>query len=123
MLVAVLCAYRPAWNGQPVWDDDGHMTKPELRSTAGLGRIWTELGATQQYYPLVHTVFWLEHRLFGDSTTGYHLLSILLHCAGRQRRGPRQDDGPTSHEPSGDREGSGGRLVRRPTMNRLLLSG
>ena len=81
MLVAVLCAYRPAWNGQPVWDDDGHMTKPELRSAAGLGRIWTELGATQQYYPLVHTVFWVEHRLFGDSTTGYHLFSILLHFA------------------------------------------
>jgi hypothetical protein len=79
MLVALVCAYRPAWNGEPVWDDDGHMTKPELRSAAGLVRIWTELGATQQYYPLVHTTFWVEHRLFGDSTPGYHALNILLH--------------------------------------------
>jgi protein O-mannosyl-transferase len=79
LLMAVLCAYRPAWNGLPVWDDDGHMTKPELRSAAGLVRIWSEVGATQQYYPLVHTVFWVEHRLFGDWTPGYHVLSILLH--------------------------------------------
>ena len=70
LLVTVLCAYRPAWTGKPVWDDDGHMTRPELRSGAGLVRIWTELGATQQYYPLVHTAFWLEHRLFGETTIG-----------------------------------------------------
>ncbi len=79
LLVAVLCAYRPAWNGRPVWDDDGHMTKPELRSAAGLVRIWTQPGATQQYYPLAHTVFWVEHRIFGDSTPAYHVLNILLH--------------------------------------------
>jgi tetratricopeptide (TPR) repeat protein len=79
LLLAVLCAYQPAWHGQPVWDDDGHMTKPELRSAAGLGRIWTQVGATQQYYPLLHTVFWVEHRLFGDATPGYHVLNILLH--------------------------------------------
>ena len=79
LVAATFLAYRPAWNGQPVWDDDAHMTKPELRSAAGLCRIWTQLGATQQYYPLVHTVFWLEHRLFGNATPGYHLLNILLH--------------------------------------------
>jgi tetratricopeptide (TPR) repeat protein len=79
LVAATFLAYRPAWNGQPVWDDDAHMTKPDLRSAAGLARIWMQLGATQQYYPLVHTVFWLEHRIFGDSTPGYHLLNILLH--------------------------------------------
>jgi Flp pilus assembly protein TadD len=79
LLAATLLAYQPAWNGQPVWDDDAHMTKPELRPVAGLSQIWTQLGATQQYYPLVHTVFWLEHRLFGDATPGYHLFNILLH--------------------------------------------
>jgi protein O-mannosyl-transferase len=79
LFAATFIAYQPAWNGQPVWDDDVHMTTPELRSAAGLARIWTQLGATQQYYPLVHTVFWVEHRLFGDATPGYHLLNILLH--------------------------------------------
>jgi Flp pilus assembly protein TadD len=79
LLVATVLAYQPAWNGQAVWDDAAHMTKPALRSGTGLVSIWTRLGATQQYYPLVHTVFWLEYHLWGDSTAGYHLLNILLH--------------------------------------------
>jgi Flp pilus assembly protein TadD len=80
LLLVTLLAYFPAWNGKPLWDDDGHMTAPELRSLAGLGHIWTKLGATQQYYPLVHTVFWIEHRLWGDAPLGYHLLNIFLHA-------------------------------------------
>ena len=79
LFVVTFFAYQPAWNGQPVWDDDAHITKPELRSASGLARIWTDLKATPQYYPLMHTVFWVEHRLFGDATPGYHVLNILLH--------------------------------------------
>lgn len=83
VLVAVTTvAYFPAWNGLPIWDDAGHLTKPSLRSLHGLWRIWVEPGAAQQYYPLAHSVFWLEHRLWGDSTFGYHLVNILLHAAG-----------------------------------------
>ena len=74
-----ILAYQPAWNGKPIWDDDGHITKPELRSLDGLGRIWIKPGATQQYYPLAHSVFWVEHKLWGDSPLGYHLINILLH--------------------------------------------
>jgi len=80
LLLVVLTAYRPVWHGDLLWDDDRHVTSPELRSADGLVRIWTELGATQQYYPVVHTVFWLEHRLWGDNTLGYHLVSIGLHA-------------------------------------------
>lgn len=78
--IITLAAYKPAWNGQPIWDDDHHITGTDLRSTNGLTRIWTDLGATQQYYPVVHSVFWLEYHLWGDSTLGYHLVNILLHC-------------------------------------------
>jgi tetratricopeptide (TPR) repeat protein len=81
LLAAVVLAYQPAWNAQPVWDDNGHITKPALRSWEGLARIWTQPGATQQYYPLAHSVFWLEHRLWGDAPAGYHLVNILLHAA------------------------------------------
>ncbi|HVW22764.1 MAG TPA: tetratricopeptide repeat protein [Opitutaceae bacterium] len=79
--LASLAAYAPAWNGAFVWDDDGHVTKPELRSLHGLVRIWTEPAATQQYYPILHSAFWVEHRLWGDAPLGYHLLNILLHAA------------------------------------------
>jgi tetratricopeptide (TPR) repeat protein len=80
LVIAVLAAYVPAWNGQPVWDDDSHITRPELRSVSGLERIWVEPGATQQYYPLVHSAFWVEHRIWGDAPAGYHLVNILMHA-------------------------------------------
>ena len=58
------------------------MTKPELQSSGGLGRIWFELGATQQYYPVLHSAFWLEHRLWGDATLAYHLLNVCCTRSG-----------------------------------------
>ncbi|MGB7568052.1 MAG: tetratricopeptide repeat protein [Chitinivibrionales bacterium] len=79
LFAAVFAAYQPAWNGKPIWDDDRHITRPELRSADGLARIWTYIGVTQQYYPLTHTVFWIEYRLWGGSTLGYHLVNIFLH--------------------------------------------
>jgi tetratricopeptide (TPR) repeat protein len=81
LLVTTLIAYQPAWNGRPIWDDDGHMTRPELRSAQGLAQIWTKPGATQQYYPLVHSVFWLEQKLWGDAVAPYHFVNIVLHVA------------------------------------------
>lgn len=66
LFVITLAAYQPAWNGQQIWDDDGHITKPALRSMDGLARICTQPGATQQYYPLVHSVFWLEYHFWDD---------------------------------------------------------
>ena len=79
--LAALCAlaYLPAIHGGFLWDDNAHVTKPELRSLAGLARIWFEPGATQQYYPALHSAFWLEHRLWGENAAAYHWLNLLLH--------------------------------------------
>ncbi len=79
ILLAALVAYQPALRGGFLWDDSGHVTRPDLQPLAGLGRIWFEVGATQQYYPVLHTAFWIEHRLWGDAVLGYHLLNVLLH--------------------------------------------
>lgn len=81
LLGALLVAYHPAWHGGMLWDDDGHVTRASLRSLHGLWQIWFELGATQQYYPLTHSVFWIEHALWGDATIGYHFVNITLHAA------------------------------------------
>ncbi|HKQ49414.1 MAG TPA: tetratricopeptide repeat protein [Phycisphaerae bacterium] len=80
VVVALLVAYAPAIRGGFIWDDDAHVTKPELRSTAGLYRIWFEIGATQQYYPLLHTAFWIQHKLWGDWPVGYHLVNLTWHA-------------------------------------------
>ena len=80
IFASTLLAYWPALNGAFIWDDGGHVTRAGLRSLAGLGRIWFEIGATQQYYPLLHSAFWFEYQLWGDAPLGYHLLNVLLHA-------------------------------------------
>jgi protein O-mannosyl-transferase len=77
---ATLAAYFPAVRGGLIWDDDFHVTKAALRPLHGLARIWFNLGATAQYYPVLHSAFWLEHRLWGDATGGYHLANLFLHA-------------------------------------------
>lgn len=79
--IAVLAAYWPSLSGGLLWDDPGHITRPDLQSAYGLWRIWTEVGATQQYYPLLHSAFWLEHRWWGDALIGYRLANVALHSA------------------------------------------
>ena len=80
VLAAVtILAYQPAWHGGILWDDEPHIGGPELRTLDGLRRIWFVPRTTQQYYPLLHTSYWLQQRLWGDSTTGYHIVNLLLH--------------------------------------------
>ncbi len=81
LFAAVLLAYQPAWNGQPVWDDDAHLIPPALQSWKGLENIWFQPGTTPQFYPLVSSVFWLEQKLWAYAMPGYHLVNILLHLA------------------------------------------
>lgn len=80
LVCTTLAAYLPVLHGGLLWDDNSHVTKPDLQSLHGLWRIWFDLGATQQYYPLLHTAFWLEHRVWGDAVLGYHLTNIALHA-------------------------------------------
>ena len=78
----VLLIYGPALHGGILWDDEAHLTRVGMQSWAGLRRIWFELGATQQYYPILHSAFWLEHRVWGDALIGYHLVNVLWHVTG-----------------------------------------
>ncbi len=80
IFVATLTAYYPALHAGFIWDDSGHVTRQDLQSLSGLARIWFEIGATQQYYPFLHTAFWVEHLLWGESALGYHLINILWHA-------------------------------------------
>ncbi len=82
IVVLTIVAYLPALGGGFIWDDNDHVTSNEhLRSAEGLGRIWFEIGATPQYYPLVFTSFWVEYQLWADHPFGYHLTNVLLHAA------------------------------------------
>jgi tetratricopeptide (TPR) repeat protein len=80
VVIATLVAYLPSLSGEFIWNDSDYVTAPMLRSFGGLARIWTDVGVTQQYYPLLHSAFWFQHRLFGDSPLGYHIVTLLLHA-------------------------------------------
>jgi tetratricopeptide (TPR) repeat protein len=84
LLVAMtLVAYRPAFDAGFIWDDDDYVTQnPVLPAPDGLRRIWLDYGATPQYYPMVHSSYWLEYRLWGLAPAGYHVVNVLLHALG-----------------------------------------
>ncbi len=77
-----LIAYIPSFRAGYIWDDSDHVTQvPFQRTMTALKWVWFKLGATPQYYPLTHTIFWLEYRLWGSDPAGYHAVNILLHIA------------------------------------------
>lgn len=81
LVACVFAVYYPVWRAGFIWDDDAHLTRPDLLSLGGLGRIWAEPGATQQYYPLLHSVFWMLAHLVGRAPAVYHWLNLALHAA------------------------------------------
>ena len=90
-----------------VWDDDDYIHKnPLLTEPGGLAKIWKSYYSpkfnpqqnTPQYYPLVFTTFYLEHKLWGFHPSG--LPYYKCHFAYRQhdsvaaraaKTGPRLD--------------------------------
>ena len=81
IVVSTLVAYTPAcWSGY-VWDDDDYLTQNvHVQSADGLYDIWFDRFASPQYYPLVFTTFWLEHKIWGLDPIGFHLTNVVLHA-------------------------------------------
>lgn len=80
LALLVTSAYAPIRSAGFVWDDDSYLTaNPTLTQPDGLRRIWLEPRATPQYYPLVFTSFWIEHRLWQFQPAGYHLVNVAIH--------------------------------------------
>jgi protein O-mannosyl-transferase len=81
ILLATVAAYLSAIHGGFIWDDDAYVSQNLLlRTVGGLAKIWTDPSATPQYYPLVHTLFWLEYHVWGTDPVGYHAVNIVLHA-------------------------------------------
>ena len=85
LCLLVLVSYLPAmlW-GDFVWDDLVMAATPAVRDTSGLRQIWfspADIQAEGHYWPLVYTTFWLQHKLWGFTPAGYHVVNVLLHLA------------------------------------------
>ena len=88
LAVAALCllvavSYFPALSAGFLWDDVVLTESTSLHTWSGLAQIWfTPRGLIQHeahYWPLLYTLFWLEHKLWGLAPLGYHLVNLLLH--------------------------------------------
>ena len=81
VLTAVtIFAYRPAWHGGFLWDDDAYIINNELLTAPdGWQRIWFSLDSPSQYFPFTYSTFRIERALWGLNTTGYHWVNLLLH--------------------------------------------
>src|SRR5213595_3235432 len=79
LAVVTIFAYRPAWHGGFLWDDDDYIIKNELLTAPdGWQRIWFSLDSPSQYFPFTYSTFRIEHALWGLNTTGYHWVTFLL---------------------------------------------
>ncbi len=80
LVIVTLAVYLPALRCGYIWDDDYYVTNNDtLHDWDGLVRIWTEPGAVPQYYPMVHTVFWVQYQLFKLNPVSYHAVNIACH--------------------------------------------
>ena len=79
LVAAAFVVYRPSLHGEFILDDDLYLTENQaITAPGGLLQIWT---AKQEhdYYPVSASSLWLEWRLWGAHSTGYHLTNVVLH--------------------------------------------
>jgi tetratricopeptide (TPR) repeat protein len=83
LVFATIAAYLPVFFAGFIWDDDAYVTNnPLLTAPDGLWRIWFDPLATPQYYPMVHTTFWIEYHLWGLYPMGFHIVNVVIHILG-----------------------------------------
>ncbi len=81
IVVATIFAHGQGLACGYIWDDDAYVEQNKtLRTWQGLWLIWSSPESTPQYYPLVHTTFWIEYHLWGLWPVGYHATNIFLHA-------------------------------------------
>jgi Tfp pilus assembly protein PilF len=78
-----ILVYLPSLRCGYIWDDDAYVIgNRTVQSDNALRHIWTKPRSLPQYYPLVHTSYWIEYHLWGLHPLGYHLVNVLLHTLG-----------------------------------------
>jgi tetratricopeptide (TPR) repeat protein len=83
LFALTVLVYLPVLRCGFIWDDDAYVTEnPTLRDAHGLLRMWIVPRSIPQYYPLVHSLFWLEFHLWQIHPLGYHVVNVLLHASG-----------------------------------------
>jgi tetratricopeptide (TPR) repeat protein len=78
IVFAAAVAYAPSLGGGFVFDDH-ILAESSPLLTGPLWRIWFTADAAD-YWPLSHSLFWIESRIFGQAALGYRLVNLALHA-------------------------------------------
>ncbi len=84
LCLLVVASYLPAAFAGFVWDDATIVESKDVAAFSGLWNIWASPGSIYNeahYWPMVYTTFWLEHKLWGFTPRGYHLVNVAFHLA------------------------------------------
>jgi len=74
--------YFPSLFNGYIWDDDSYVFGSKWsKSEEPLRSIWLSRSETPQYYPIIFTVFWAGHKLWGFEPFGFHLVNLIVHIA------------------------------------------
>ena len=82
LTVLATVGYLPALSGGFIWDDKIFTQNGVIRDASGLWNVWFapgDLKMEHHYWPVVYTSFWLEHKLWGFTPLGSHLVNVALH--------------------------------------------
>ena len=80
----VAISFFPALGAIFIFDDRIFAEARAVLSWSGLWDIWfspTEIEGEDHYWPILYTTFWLEHKLWGITPFGTHLVNVLLYIA------------------------------------------
>ncbi|MGD0384270.1 MAG: hypothetical protein ABSA77_12165, partial [Thermoguttaceae bacterium] len=78
---AVFLAYFPCLSGGFIFDDESILiNNPLVKASDGVYRFWCTAEA-MDYWPATYSTLWMEWRLWGIHSAGYHVTNIVLHIA------------------------------------------
>lgn len=81
LAVLTVCAYWGVLQAGFVWDDNSlTVGNPWVVSPDGWWHFWDlRQRDTPDFFPLVSSLFWLEYRVWGEFSSGWHAVNLLLH--------------------------------------------
>ncbi len=84
LCVLVAVGYFPATYGGLIWDDFILTASPPVHEWSGIFDLWFDPPSMRNYeghyWPVLYTIFWLEHKIWGLNPIGYHLNNMILHA-------------------------------------------
>jgi protein O-mannosyl-transferase len=79
IIAIVTIAYLPSLSGGFIWDDKSLITENNIiKASNGLYRLWCSTESAD-YWPATYTTFWIEWRLWGMNSAGYHVTNLIFH--------------------------------------------